>query len=66
MSFTAEDRDRLKAAIAKGATKMRMGNEEITFRSLAEMRETLAMIDAELSAAPATRRHYPAMTRGTR
>jgi hypothetical protein len=65
MSYTAEDRDQLKAAIAKGATKMRLGNEEVTFRSLKEMRETLALIETELAVSPTPRRHYPVMTRGT-
>jgi hypothetical protein len=49
MAFTVEQRDQLKAAIARGATRLRMGNEEVQYRSLDEMRETLAMIEADLA-----------------
>jgi hypothetical protein len=60
MSYTAEQRDQLKAAIAKGATRLKMGQEEVQFRSLAEMRGILADIEAELASnAPGRTQHYP-------
>lgn len=65
MSYTTEQRDALKAAIARGVTRLRMGNEEVQYRSLDEMRRILADMDAELAPAAATRRHYPSFTRGT-
>jgi hypothetical protein len=65
MSYSIADRDALKAAIARGATRLRMGNEEVQYRSLAEMERILAKIEAELAPVAPSRRHYPAMTRGT-
>lgn len=51
MAWTQADIDTLKAAIAKGVTKVRMNNEEVTYRSLAEMRQTLALMQDEVSGA---------------
>lgn len=65
MSYTTEQRDALKAAIARGVTRLRMGNEEVQYRSLDEMRRILADMDADLAPAPPSRRHYPSFTRGT-
>lgn len=58
MSYTQDDITRLRAAIAKGASKVRMGDEEVTFRSLAEMRSLLAEMEASV-AGSAGRQHYP-------
>ena len=53
MAWTQEDIDRLKAALATGALKVRYGSgfdeREVTYRSLAEMREALAMMEAEIA-----------------
>jgi len=49
MAFTQDDADRLRAAIAKGVSHARINGEELTFRSLADMKETLRMIEAELT-----------------
>lgn len=49
MAFTQADADRLRAAIAKGVSHAKVNGEELTFRSLAEMKETLRMIEAELA-----------------
>jgi hypothetical protein len=51
MSYTATDLAKLRSAIAKGASKVRIGDEEVTFRSLAEMRQIEATIVAELEGA---------------
>ncbi len=67
MAFTQEDADRLRAAIAKGVSHARVNGEELTFRSLAEMKETLRMIEADLSgtgAAPGFSVGYARTTRG--
>lgn len=49
MAFTEQDVTALKRAIATGALKARLSNgEEVTYRSLAEMRSTLAMMQAEV------------------
>lgn len=50
--FTSDDIDALKRAIATGALRVRYPDgSEVTYRSLAEMRETLRMMAAD--AAPA-------------
>lgn len=49
MAFTQADIDKLKSAIAKGVTKVRLNNEEVTYRSLDEMRTILAMMEADVS-----------------
>ena len=66
MTWTTQQRDDLKAAIARGVTRLRMGNEEVQYRSLDEMRRILADMEAELNAGSAPRgaRHYPATSRG--
>lgn len=66
MAYTEEDRAALKAAIAKGARRLRIGNEEVEYRSLDEMRAALRMIEAELSGAPGASIcvSYPRTTRG--
>jgi len=67
MAFTQEDADRLRAAIAKGVSHARVNGEELTFRSLADMKETLRMIEADLAgsaAAPGFSVGYARTTRG--
>lgn len=51
MAWTQTDVDKLKAAIAQGATKVKFADREVTYRSLDEMRETLRMIQAEVDTA---------------
>lgn len=57
MAYTQADADRLRSAIATGAKRVRFGSgenaHETEFRSLAEMKQVLADIDAALS--PASR-----------
>lgn len=48
MAYTQSDIDDLKAAIASGALRVRYADgREIQYRSLAEMRETLGIMQAE-------------------
>ncbi len=50
--FTSDDVDALKRAIATGALRVRYPDgSEVTYRSLAEMRETLRMMAADVSPA---------------
>ncbi len=51
MAWTQTDIDKLKAAIAQGATKVKFADREVTYRSLDEMRETLRILQAEVDAA---------------
>jgi hypothetical protein len=60
VTYTVEQRDQLKAAIAKGVTRLRMGNEEVQFDSLDQMLRRLALMDAELAGQTgASRQVYP-------
>ena len=44
MAWTQVDVDKLKAAIAQGATKVKFADREVTYRSLDEMRETAQVL----------------------
>ncbi|TVV75554.1 phage head-tail joining protein [Sphingomonas solaris] len=49
MAFTTADAEALRTAIATGAMKVRYADgREVTYRSLAEMREILRMIQADV------------------
>lgn len=48
MPFTHEQYDALKEAIASGATTITYGDKTVAYRSLAEMKELVRMIEAEL------------------
>ena len=50
MAYAQKDIDALQAAIATGATKVRFAdNREVVYRSLADMRSTLAEMRAEVT-----------------
>lgn len=48
MSFTQEQYEALKAAIVSGTQSVTYGDKTVSYRSLAEMKEALRMIEAEL------------------
>jgi hypothetical protein len=52
MAWQQSDIDTLKAAIAQGALRVRFADRDVTYRSLAEMRETLRLVKAEVNADP--------------
>lgn len=56
MAWTTTDRDALKDAIASGATTVRYNDRQVTYRSLAEMRETLGMIESDIASSSGTAR----------
>jgi hypothetical protein len=58
VSYTQDDANRLRAAIARGVTQLRAGDEQANYRPLAEMRSILAEIEAATGTA-APRQHYP-------
>ena len=51
MAYTQTDIDKLKAAIAQGALRVRYADREVYYRSLSEMRQTLGMMQAAVDAA---------------
>ena len=48
MSYTQTQVDAMRAAIASGATRVRMNGEEVQYRSLNEMRSILADMEASV------------------
>lgn len=51
MAYTQDQVDRLEAAIAEGAVRVRYADREVTYRNLDEMRQTLGTMKASLAAA---------------
>ena len=66
MAYTDDDLTRLQSAIAKGARKVRLADEEVEFRSLAEMERIEAKIKRELGQVSKSRMTYPATSSGWR
>lgn len=66
MAFTSEDVAALKAAIAKGARRVRQGDEEVEYSSLDEMLRALRIMQAEVDGGSASNLHvsYPRTSRG--
>lgn len=66
MAWTQADVDKMKRAIASGARVVQLNGERVEYRSLAEMRATLAMMQGDLDCARkgAFSVSYPRMTRG--
>ena len=48
MAWTQTDIDELKKAIALGASSVELPDRKLQLRSLSDMRQTLAMIEAEV------------------
>lgn len=48
MPFTLEQYQALKDAIVSGATTVTYGDKTVSYRSLAEMKELVKMVEAEL------------------
>lgn len=65
MSYTQEQIDALRVAIARGVRKVQINGEIVEYHTLAEMRTLLAEMERTLAPAAVTRRHYPVYTRGT-
>ena len=51
MAFTHAQIDALKAAIAQGVLTVEFADRKVTYRNLQEMRDTLAMMEADLASA---------------
>lgn len=67
MAYTQAEIDALKAAAARGATRGRIGGEEVQFDTLAAMRKQIRAMEAELAQAQGTTMpsvSYPRTTRG--
>lgn len=64
MAVTQADLQALDEAIATGATKVRYGDKEVTYRSLAEMRAIRREMDATLTGTKRRRRFVGLVSRG--
>lgn len=64
MAFTQTQIDALKAAIASGVLTVRHGETSTTYRSLAEMKAVLAMMETEVSPTAKPRRTAAQFSRG--
>ncbi|MCA1337363.1 phage head-tail joining protein [Pseudooceanicola marinus] len=54
MSYNLDQVDALRAAIAKGVTRVSMDGEEVQYASLADMRRQLQQMEAEIAGRPVT------------
>lgn len=66
MAFTQSDLDALRAAMAKGVRKVKMGDEEVEYRSLRDMERMEARIVSELSGSTSSRAFKPKTSSGWR
>lgn len=67
MAYTQADIDTLEKAIATGALKVKRGEEEVTYRSLEEMRQALSAMKARVRGSergPILRQMTPHTNRG--
>jgi len=51
MAYSQDQVDALRAALARGVTRLRMNGEEVQYGSLAEMRRQLREMEAEMAGA---------------
>jgi len=59
MSYSQDDLDKIKSAIASGRLTVRSGDDMVTYQSISEMIKVKDMIEAELSAASGSKKLYP-------
>ncbi|RCK32495.1 hypothetical protein TH9_12240 [Thalassospira xiamenensis] len=65
MAFTQSDIDRLKRAIATGTKSCEIEGQTVTYRSLAEMRDILSMMERDVSGPSTQSRVSKIAFRGT-
>lgn len=65
MSFTLDQLNKLKAAYAQGVLKVRYGDKEVTYRSVAEMKQTIQDMEKALGLRKSVALTYPKIHRGT-
>jgi hypothetical protein len=51
LAYAQADIDNLKEAIAQGALRVRFGDRDVIYRSLAEMQQTLTIMQNEVNGA---------------
>lgn len=66
MAYTQKNLDDLQAAMARGARRLRIGSEEVEFRTLDEMERMETRIKRDLGQEEKTRMIYPRTSTGWR
>ena len=64
MAFTQSDLDNIDQAIASGQLRVRVGDRDITYRSIAELRKARAIIAQSMSNRPTFGTSYPKTSKG--
>lgn len=64
MSYTANDIAALKANLARGIKTAKLNGEEVTFASMGEMRQQLAIMEREFSGTVRVTHFQPGYNRG--
>lgn len=65
-AYTQSDLDNVRKAIAKGVTRVRIGDEELTYRDLEELKQIEAIIARDLGVSKSKRINYPQTSTGWR
>ena len=63
-TYTAEHLASLEAALASGALRVKDGERDVTYRSVAELREAIATVKAQIGAQPRVTHYQPVFERG--
>ena len=66
MAYTQADLDALRAAMAKGVRKVKMGDEEVEYRSQRDMERMEAKMVSEISGTSKSRAFKPMTSSGWR
>lgn len=64
MAYTQKDIDDLKKAIASGISKVKINGRETEYRSLTEMKNTLAQMEKEVNGTTSAPYKYSSYDRG--
>ena len=65
-TYTMEQYERLKAAIAEGVQTVQYTDKRVEYRSLAEMRSILAEMERDLGLRETTNRRFGVFSKGLR
>lgn len=64
MSYTQAHLDDLRAAYASGATEVSYEGKTLKYRSLKELAQAIATVEAALAGVAPRRQHYPTFSKG--
>lgn len=64
MSYTETQLSALRTAYASGATEVSYEGKTIKYRSLKELGQAIARVEASLKGAAPSRQHYPTFSKG--